>query len=102
MNDEEFTFINKHQLMATRIGSELVRDRPYFHQMGVLFDKFVIDTSQYYDVYFIATSECTSLSLSHTRVSLRRPWVVVALPMGFSQFQNQEVLVSSCYCPVGV
>ena len=55
MEDNEFTFINNHQLMAKHVEPELVNNLPHFYKMGVVFEKFVIDTSMY-TVYFIATS----------------------------------------------
>ena len=57
MTDEEFMFVNNHQLMDTHVQHELVNNLPHFYKMGVVYEKFVIDTSTYYTVYFIATSK---------------------------------------------
>ena len=62
MTDDEFTFVNNHQLMENHVQQDLVNNLPYFYKMGVMFEKFVIDTSMYYTVYFIATSEYSYLA----------------------------------------
>ncbi len=43
--------------MASTIKSQLFNDLPLFHLEGVIFEKFIVDQSTYYTVYFLATSE---------------------------------------------
>ena len=62
MTDDEFTFVNNHQLMENPVQQDLVNNLPYFYKIGVMFEKFVIDTSMYYTVYFIATSKYSYLA----------------------------------------
>ena len=62
MTDDEFTFVNNHQLMENPVQQDLVNNLPYFYKIGVMFEKFVIDASMYYTVYFIATSKYSYLA----------------------------------------
>ena len=66
MTDDEFTFVNNHQLMSKHVQQELVNNLPYFYKMGVMFEKFVIDTSMYYTVYFISTSKYSGCVITIT------------------------------------
>ncbi len=43
--------------MASTVKSQLFDDLPLFHQEGVIFEKFIVDQSTYYTVYFLATSK---------------------------------------------
>ena len=59
MTDDEFTFVNNHQLMENHVQQDLVNNLPYFYKMGVVFEKFCPSILQ-----------CITLSTSLQRVSI--------------------------------